>query len=193
MLVERNRRAAMLDHARAASKGPDNSYAGHALRQRELPPRTIQACWACTTNSTTTSSCRYCRSFPGFILQQVHNAVAVRQIVPRGVDPTDLNWTYLGYTDNSPELRRDAAEAEQSGRGRRGMYRWRMAAVGGFVQRGIAAAAEGTVGGGNGRGAAPRGRRRARPRHRCAGSGRRIACTWACDAATPRRCSACPR
>ena len=43
--------------------------------------------------------------FPGFILQQVHNAIAVRQIVPRGVDTTDLNWTYLGFTDDTPELR----------------------------------------------------------------------------------------
>ena len=43
--------------------------------------------------------------FPGFVLQQVHNALAVRQIVPRGVDATDLNWTYLGFVDDTPELR----------------------------------------------------------------------------------------
>ena len=54
--------------------------------------------------------------FPGFILQQVHNALAVRQIVPRGVDTTDLNWTYLGFADDTPELRSAPAEAEQPGR-----------------------------------------------------------------------------
>ena len=43
--------------------------------------------------------------FPGFILQQIHNALAVRQIVPRGVDKMDLNWTYLGFADDTPELR----------------------------------------------------------------------------------------
>ena len=43
--------------------------------------------------------------FPGFVLQQMHNALAVRQIVPRGVDQTDLNWTYLGFADDTPELR----------------------------------------------------------------------------------------
>ena len=43
--------------------------------------------------------------FPGFVLQQMHNALAVRQIVPRGVDATDLNWTYLGFADDTPELR----------------------------------------------------------------------------------------
>ena len=40
--------------------------------------------------------------FPTFILQQVQNAIAVRQIVPRGVDTTDLNWTYLGFADDTP-------------------------------------------------------------------------------------------
>ena len=43
--------------------------------------------------------------FPAFVLQQVQNAIAVRQIVPRGVDPTDLNWTYLA----SPTTRRSCA------------------------------------------------------------------------------------
>ena len=32
-------------------------------------------------------------TFPTFILQQIQNAIAVRQIVPRGVGRTDLHWT----------------------------------------------------------------------------------------------------
>ena len=79
--------------------------------------------------------------FPGFILQQVHNAVAVRQIVPRGVDSTDLNWTYLGFTDDSPELRTHRLK-QNNLVGPAGYVSMEDGAVGGFVQRGIAAAAD---------------------------------------------------
>jgi anthranilate 1,2-dioxygenase large subunit/terephthalate 1,2-dioxygenase oxygenase component alpha subunit len=79
--------------------------------------------------------------FPGFVLQQVHNALAVRQIVPRGVDATDLNWTYLGFVDDSPELR--AHRLKQNNLvGPAGYVSMEDGAVGGFVQRGIAAAAD---------------------------------------------------
>jgi anthranilate 1,2-dioxygenase large subunit len=43
--------------------------------------------------------------FPTFVLQQIQNVVAVRQIVPRGVSRTDLNWTYLGFANDTPEQR----------------------------------------------------------------------------------------
>ena len=79
--------------------------------------------------------------FPGFVLQQVHNALAVRQIVPRGVDATDLNWTYLGFVDDTPELR--AHRLKQNNLvGPAGYVSMEDGAVGGFVQRGIAAAAD---------------------------------------------------
>jgi anthranilate 1,2-dioxygenase large subunit/terephthalate 1,2-dioxygenase oxygenase component alpha subunit len=79
--------------------------------------------------------------FPGFVLQQVHNALAVRQIVPRGVDATDLNWIYLGFVDDSPELR--AHRLKQNNLvGPAGYVSMEDGAVGGFVQRGIAAAAD---------------------------------------------------
>ena len=35
--------------------------------------------------------------FPSFVLQQILNSVVVRQILPRGADKTELNWTYLGF------------------------------------------------------------------------------------------------
>ncbi|MBK5518067.1 Rieske 2Fe-2S domain-containing protein, partial [Pseudomonas sp. TH10] len=35
--------------------------------------------------------------FPCFVLQQIQNSVAVRQVLPRGVETTQLNWTYLGF------------------------------------------------------------------------------------------------
>jgi len=77
--------------------------------------------------------------FPGFILQQIHNALAVRQIVPRGVDKMDLNWTYIGFADDTPELR--AMRLKQANlAGPAGFVSMEDGAVGGFVQRGIAAA-----------------------------------------------------
>ncbi|MEA2847905.1 MAG: anthranilate 1,2-dioxygenase large subunit, partial [Rhodospirillaceae bacterium] len=42
--------------------------------------------------------------FPGFILQQIYNCLAVRHIVPRGVGKMDLVWTYFGFEDDSPEM-----------------------------------------------------------------------------------------
>jgi len=75
------------------------------------------------------------------VLQQVHNALAVRQIVPRGVDATDLNWTYLGFANDTPELR--AHRLKQNNLvGPAGYVSMEDGAVGGFVQRGIAAAAD---------------------------------------------------
>ena len=77
--------------------------------------------------------------FPGFVLQQIHNAIAVRQIVPTGVDSMDLNWTYLGYADDTPELR--ALRLKQANLvGPAGFVSMEDGAVGGFVQRGIASA-----------------------------------------------------
>lgn len=77
--------------------------------------------------------------FPSFILQQIRNAIAVRQIVPRGVDKMDLHWTYLGFEDDPPELR--AMRLKQANlAGPAGYVSMEDGAVGGFVQRGIAAA-----------------------------------------------------
>jgi len=77
--------------------------------------------------------------YPGFILQQIHNALAVRQIVPRGTDSMDLNWTYLGFADDTPELR--AMRLKQANlAGPAGFVSMEDGAVGGFVQRGVAAA-----------------------------------------------------
>jgi phenylpropionate dioxygenase-like ring-hydroxylating dioxygenase large terminal subunit len=79
--------------------------------------------------------------FPAFVLQQVQNALAVRQIVPRSVDQTDLNWTYLGFADDSPELR--AHRLRQNNLvGPAGYVSMEDGCVGGFVQRGIAAASD---------------------------------------------------
>jgi anthranilate 1,2-dioxygenase large subunit len=78
--------------------------------------------------------------FPGFVLQQIQNVIAVRQILPREVDRTDLNWTYLGFAEDTPEQR--AIRHKQSNLvGPAGYVSMEDGCVGGFVQRGIATAA----------------------------------------------------
>jgi phenylpropionate dioxygenase-like ring-hydroxylating dioxygenase large terminal subunit len=77
--------------------------------------------------------------FPGFVLQQIQNCLAVRQVLPKGVVRTELNWTYIGYTDDTPEQRQ--ARLKQSNLiGPAGFISMEDGAVGGFVQRGIAGA-----------------------------------------------------
>ena len=76
--------------------------------------------------------------FPGFVLQQIHNAIAVRQVLPRGVGSTDLNWTYLGFADDTSDLR--AKRLKQANLvGPAGFVSMEDGCVGGFVQRGSAA------------------------------------------------------
>jgi anthranilate 1,2-dioxygenase large subunit/terephthalate 1,2-dioxygenase oxygenase component alpha subunit len=122
----------------APPKGPDDSYAGlrsdnQGFQLRDPSFMTSVAEFNDDINLQILSI------FPGFILQQIHNALAVRQIVPRGVDKMDLNWTYFGFADDTPELR--AMRLKQANlAGPAGFVSMEDGAVGGFVQRGIAAA-----------------------------------------------------
>ena len=79
--------------------------------------------------------------FPGFVLQQIQNCLAIRQVLPRGTASTDLHWTYLGYASDTPEQR--AIRLKQANLiGPAGFVSMEDGAVGGFVQRGIAAAGD---------------------------------------------------
>jgi phenylpropionate dioxygenase-like ring-hydroxylating dioxygenase large terminal subunit len=79
--------------------------------------------------------------FPTFVLQQIHNCLAVRQVLPRGPHAMDLHWTYIGFTDDTPEMRR--RRLKQSNLvGPAGYVSMEDGCVGGFVQRGAAAAGD---------------------------------------------------
>jgi anthranilate 1,2-dioxygenase large subunit len=79
-------------------------------------------------------------TFPTFILQQIQNAIAVRQVVPRGTGRTDLHWTLLGFAEDTPEQR--MIRLKQANLvGPAGYISMEDGCVGGFVQRGIAGAA----------------------------------------------------
>jgi phenylpropionate dioxygenase-like ring-hydroxylating dioxygenase large terminal subunit len=79
--------------------------------------------------------------FPNFVLQQIQNCLAVRQVLPKGPDAMELHWTYFGFTDDSPEMRR--RRLQQSNLvGPAGYVSMEDGCVGGFVQRGVAAAGD---------------------------------------------------
>ncbi len=42
--------------------------------------------------------------FPGFVLQQIRNSLAVRRIVPQGLEKTELVWTCFGFTTDDEAL-----------------------------------------------------------------------------------------
>ncbi len=74
--------------------------------------------------------------FPAFVVQQIQNSLAVRQIVPRGVGETELFWTYLGYVDDDAAML--AIRQKQSNLvGPGGYISMEDGAVGGFIQRAL--------------------------------------------------------
>ncbi|MCP2254292.1 anthranilate 1,2-dioxygenase large subunit [Prauserella aidingensis] len=76
---------------------------------------------------------------PGFVLQQIQNSIAVRQVLPTGVDSTDLHWTLLGFEDDTED--QQLIRLKQSNLvGSAGYVSMEDGAIGGFVQRGIAGA-----------------------------------------------------
>ena len=79
--------------------------------------------------------------FPGFVLQQIQNSLAVRQVLPRGPGATELHWTYFGFADDSPDMRRRRLR-QANLVGPAGYVSMEDGCVGGFVQRGVAAAAD---------------------------------------------------
>ena len=63
----------------------------------------------------------------------------MRQVLPQGTERTALNWTYLGYADDTPEQRKVRLK-QLNLVGPAGFISMEDGAVGGFVQRGIAGA-----------------------------------------------------
>ncbi len=79
--------------------------------------------------------------FPTLIVQQIHNCLAVRQVLPKGPQAMELHWTYIGFQDDSAEMR--TRRLKQSNLvGPAGYVSMEDGCVGGFVQRGVAAASD---------------------------------------------------
>ena len=77
--------------------------------------------------------------FPGFVLQQIQNSLAIRHLVPKGINQCALNWTYFGFADDTPELR-SLRYTHDNLAGPAGYVSMEDGCVGGFVRRGTAAA-----------------------------------------------------
>jgi phenylpropionate dioxygenase-like ring-hydroxylating dioxygenase large terminal subunit len=77
--------------------------------------------------------------FPTFVMQRTQNVMSVRHFLPRGTDKTDLHWIFLGYADDTPEQRiRRLRQLNLAGPA--GYVSMEDGCVGGFVERGAAAA-----------------------------------------------------
>jgi phenylpropionate dioxygenase-like ring-hydroxylating dioxygenase large terminal subunit len=74
--------------------------------------------------------------FPNFVLQQIHNSIALRLVLPKGPDKTELQWTYLGFADDDATMtERRLQQANLVGPA--GYVSMEDGAVGGFIQRAI--------------------------------------------------------
>ena len=79
--------------------------------------------------------------FPGFVLHQIRNSLAARQVVPKGIDRTELHWTLFGFADDDEAMtRRRMLQANLVGPA--GYISMEDGAATGFVQRGVAASPE---------------------------------------------------
>ena len=79
--------------------------------------------------------------FPGFILQQIMNSLAVRVMLPKGVARCELVWTCFGYAGDDAKM--TELRLKQSNLiGPAGYISMEDGAATGFVQRGVAGASE---------------------------------------------------
>ena len=77
--------------------------------------------------------------FPGFVLQQIMNCLAVRQVLPKGVAGTELVWTAFGYASDDEKMA-ELRMKQSNLVGPAGYISLEDGAATGFVQRGVAGA-----------------------------------------------------
>jgi phenylpropionate dioxygenase-like ring-hydroxylating dioxygenase large terminal subunit len=82
--------------------------------------------------------------FPSLVLQQTHNSLAIRHFLPRGPGAMTLHWTYLGFRDDTPEMRKRRLK-QANLVGPAGFISLEDGCIGGFVQRAAATAEEETA------------------------------------------------
>ena len=74
--------------------------------------------------------------FPNFVIQQIQNSLAVRQVIPRGVEETEIRWTHFGFADDDADML-DLRLKQSNMVGPAGYISMEDGAVGAFVQRAI--------------------------------------------------------
>jgi anthranilate 1,2-dioxygenase large subunit len=74
--------------------------------------------------------------FPNFVLQQIQNCIALRLVLPKGPDKTELQWTYIGFEEDGADLT-ELRLAQANLVGPAGYVSMEDGAVGNFIQRAI--------------------------------------------------------
>jgi phenylpropionate dioxygenase-like ring-hydroxylating dioxygenase large terminal subunit len=74
--------------------------------------------------------------FPNFVLQQIQNSIALRLVLPKGPDKTELQWTYIGFEEDDTEMT-ELRLAQANLVGPAGYVSMEDGAVGNFIQRAI--------------------------------------------------------
>jgi phenylpropionate dioxygenase-like ring-hydroxylating dioxygenase large terminal subunit len=74
--------------------------------------------------------------FPTFVLQQIQNSLAIRVLIPRSVNESELFWILFGYEDDTPE-QRDMRLRQSNLVGPAGLVSMEDGIIGEFIQRGI--------------------------------------------------------
>ncbi|MBL4621547.1 MAG: Rieske 2Fe-2S domain-containing protein [Immundisolibacteraceae bacterium] len=74
--------------------------------------------------------------FPNSVFQHIQNGFAIRQIRPKKIDEFELHWTYIGYTDDSPEMRKHRL-LQANMLGPAGLIAMEDAEAGEIIQKGI--------------------------------------------------------
>ena len=72
--------------------------------------------------------------FPTLVVQQILNALAVRQLVPKGPDQSELLWTVLGFEDDDADMQELRLQVNNLV-GPAGLISMEDGCVGGWVQR----------------------------------------------------------
>jgi phenylpropionate dioxygenase-like ring-hydroxylating dioxygenase large terminal subunit len=74
--------------------------------------------------------------FPNFVLQQIQNSIALRLVLPKCPDNTELQWTYIGFEEDDADM--TALRLAQANLvGPAGYVSMEDGAVGNFIQRAI--------------------------------------------------------
>lgn len=74
--------------------------------------------------------------FPNLVVQQINNSIALRLVLPKGPEETELQWIYLGFEDDDPALT-ELRLLQSNLVGPAGYVSMEDGAVGNFVQRAI--------------------------------------------------------
>lgn len=74
--------------------------------------------------------------FPTFVLQQIQNSLAVRVLIPRAVDKSELYWIIFGYEDDTPE-QMDMRLRQSNLIGPAGLVSMEDGIIGNYIQRGV--------------------------------------------------------